>query len=163
MKSFILSCFILLSTFSAFANSQEDDVRLGLLVQRVDSLEHELSYFKLSYDLGSLNSDLVIFANEVYTKTIAIQLDLYNRNFNARLADSYKRYYESCEDKMQSYAQFMDAQKRFFRLKVLTYPYTESELSSLQARYNVINNAFETLQRSMELLELSIKEYCKYC
>lgn len=34
-----------------------------------------------------------MFANEVDTKSIEIRLDLYNRNFNYKLGDSYKQYY----------------------------------------------------------------------
>lgn len=162
MKSIIISCFILISTFSGFSQNQNIDVKFDLLVQRVDSLEHELSYFKLSYELAALNSDITIFANEVYTKVIAIQLDLYNRNFNSRLASAYTKYYESCENKMHSLSELIEAKKTFFAVKIFTYPYSEGELYTLFASYNVINNVYESLQSSMELLELTIKEYRKY-
>lgn len=162
MDKLFLCLFILLSSLSSYSQTQNIDAKLDSLVQRVDSLEHELSYLKLSYELASLNSDVTMFANEVDTKAIAIQLDLYNRNFDSRLASAYRRYYESCENKMQSFSELIEAKKTFFAVKVFTYPYSESELKTLLASYNVINNAYETLQRSMELLDLTIKEYRKY-
>ena len=89
-------------SISIQAQSQDSQIEVHALVHRVDSLEHELSYLKLTYELYTLNSDLTMFANEVYTKSIAIQLDLYNRNFNSKLGQSYQQYYESCLHKKQS-------------------------------------------------------------
>ena len=159
MRNIFICIVILFSTLSGFSQTLDVDAKLDSLVQRVDSLEHELSYFKLSYELNSLNSDIAMFSNEVYTKAIAIQLDLYNRNFDSRLASAYKRYYESCENKMQSYSELIEAKKTFFAVKIFTFPFSESELKTLFASYNVINNAYESLESSMELLDLTIKEY----
>lgn len=45
---------------------------------------------KLSYELYTLNTDITMFANEVETKAIAIQLDIYNRKFDRRLGEVYE-------------------------------------------------------------------------
>ena len=82
MNKFLCSLVFVLSFSSVHAQSNDSQKEIQTLVQRVDSLEHELSYLKLTYELNTLNSDITMFANEVYTKSIAIQLDLYNRNFN---------------------------------------------------------------------------------
>lgn len=100
-----------------------------------------------------------MFANEVYTKSIAIQLDLYNRNFNSKLGNSYLQYYESCIRKKQSISGLIEAKKKFFTLKVITYPYTESELNTLMASYNVINDAYDALEYSMNLLKITVDAY----
>ncbi len=163
MKSFFITCFILLSSLYGFTQTQSLTTKLDSLVQKVDSLEHELSYLKLSYELDALNSDITIFSNEVYTKSIAIQLDLYNRNFDHELASTYKRYYESCENKMRSLAELIEAKKTFFVVKVLTYTYSEKELKTLYASNSVISSAYESLQSSMKILELTVKAYSKYC
>lgn len=159
-----LLCFLVfvLSFFSAHAQSQDSREEMQILAQRVDSLEHELSYLKLTYELNTLNSDITMFANEVYTRSIAIQLDLYNQNFNCTLGDSYQRYYESCQRKKQSISELIEAKKTFFTLKVITYPYTESELNTLMASYNVINDAFDTLKSSMDVLKITIDAYNKF-
>ena len=69
--------FISIQARSQDSLPQNPQVEKQTLVQRVDSLEHELSYLKLTYELYTLNSDIKMFANEVDTKSIEIRLDLY--------------------------------------------------------------------------------------
>ena len=151
--------FISIQARSQDSLPQNPQVEKQTLVQRVDSLEHELSYLKLTYELYTLNSDIKMFANEVDTKSIEIRLDLYNRNFNYKLGDSYKQYYESCQHHQQSIFRLIEARKKFFDLKVMTYPYSESELNTLMASYNVVNEAYDILDRSMKKLKIIIDAY----
>lgn len=102
-----------------------------------------------------------MFANEVYTRSIAIQLDLYKRNFNSKLGQSYQQYYESCLHKKQSIYELIEIKKEFLKLKVITYPYTESELKTLIGSYNVIDNAYNVLEHSMSMLKIAIDAYKK--
>lgn len=157
-------CFLVfvLSIFSVHAQSQNSQEEIQILAQKVDSLEHELSYLKLTYELNTLNSDITMFANEVYAKSIAIQLDLYNRNFNSALGNSYQRYYEACESKKQSMSELVEAKKTLFTFKVITFPYTESELKTLMASYNVIDGLFNTLKTSMDVLKIALDAYNKF-
>lgn len=160
MRKFIFF-FVFVHSFISIQAQQSQDSQMEeqALVQRVDSLEHELSYLKLTYELYTLNSDITMFANEVYTKSIAIQLDLYNRNFNSKLGNAYQQYYESCLDKQQSILNLIEARKKSFALKVIIYPYTESELNVLMASYNVIDDAYGTLEQSMNMLKITIDAY----
>ena len=154
MNKFLCSLVFVLSFSSVYAQSNDSQKEIQTLVQRVDSLEHELSYLRLTYELNTLNSDITMFANEVYTKSIAIQLDLYNRNFNSKLGDAYQQYYETCQRKKQSISELIEAKKTLYLIKVITYPYSESELKTLKASYNVINDAYGSLGKSMELLKI---------
>ena len=144
MNKFLCSLVFVLSFSSVHAQSNDSQKEIQTLVQRVDSLEHELSYLKLTYELNTLNSDITMFSNEVYTKSIAIQLDLYNRNFNSKLGDAYQQYYETCQRKKQSISELIEAKK------------------TLKASYNVINDAYDSLGKSMELLEIVIDTYNKF-
>lgn len=159
MNKFLCSLVFVLSFSSVHAQSNDSQKEIQTLVQRVDSLEHELSYLKLTYELNTLNSDITMFSNEVYTKSIAIQLDLYNRNFNSKLGDAYQQYYETCQRKKQSISELIEAKKTFFVLKVITYPFSESEMNALKASYNVIDNAYESIESSMELLKIVVDAY----
>ena len=159
MRKLFLFFVSVLSFISTQAQSQYSQMEVQAFVQRVDSLEHQLSYLQLTYELYTLNSDITMFANEVYTKSIAIQFDLYNRNFNSKLGNSYLQYYESCIRKKQSISGLIEAKKKFFTLKVITYPYTESELNTLMASYNVINDAYDALEYSMNLLKITVDAY----
>lgn len=162
MNKFLCSLVFVLSFSSVYAQSNDSQKEIQTLVQRVDFLEHELSYLRLTYELNTLNSDITMFANEVYTKSIAIQLDLYNRNFNSKLGDAYQQYYETCQRKKQSISELIEAKKTLYLIKVITYPYSESELKTLKASYNVINDAYDSLGKSMELLEIVIDTYNKF-
>lgn len=160
MRKFIFF-FVFVHSFISIQAQQSQDSQMEeqALVQRVDSLEHELSYLKLTYELYTLNSDITMFANEVYTKSVSIRLDLYNRNFNSKLGNAYQQYYESCLDKQQSILNLIEARKKSFALKVIIYPYTESELNVLMASYNVIDDAYGTLEQSMNMLKITIDAY----
>ena len=64
-KIFCTLLVLVLSIFSVNAQSQNSQEKMQTLVQRVDSLEHELSYLKLTYELSTLNSDMTLFTNEI--------------------------------------------------------------------------------------------------
>lgn len=159
MNKLLYSFVFVLSLFSAHAQSQNPQEEIQTLVQRVDSLEHELSYLKLTYELNALNSEIKMFANEVYSRYIAIQLDLHNRNFDFQLGDSYQQYYETCQLQKQSISELISAKKISFTLTIITHPYSENELNTLKASYNLIDNTYNTLEYSLKLLKMTINAY----
>ena len=160
-KLFFTLLVLVLSIFSVNAQSQNSQEKMQTLVQRVDSLEHELSYLKLSYELSTLNSDITLFSNEINIKSLEIQLDLYNRNFNSQLGYAYQQYYKLCQKKKQSISELIEAKKTLFVLKVITYPFSESEMNTLKAGYNVIDKAYESIGNSMEVLKIVVDAYNK--
>ena len=162
MKNMLLLFLFVLSFFFSQVqaqNVQNSQVAMVSLVQRVDSLEHELSYLKLIYELETLNSDITIFYNEVYTKAIEVKLYLYNKNFDRKLGESYHQTYDSYLDKMQAFSKLIEMKKKLFMLELVTYPYTERESNTLVSNYNIIDKAFAVLQNSMDLLKLTIDTY----
>ena len=124
MKKIIYTLLVLvLSIFSVNAQSQNSQEKMQTLVQRVDSLEHELSYLKLTYELSTLNSDMTLFLNQINTSSLELKLNFYNRNFDSQLGYEYQRYYKSCQERQQAYSELIEAKKTFFILKVITYPF----------------------------------------
>ena len=160
-KIFYTLLVLVLSIFSVNAQSQNSQEEMQTLVQRVDSLEHELSYLKLTYELSTLNSDMTLFANEIDINLLEIRLNLYNRNFNSQLGYEYQRYYKSCQEKKQSISKLIEAKKTLFVLKVITYPFSESEMKMLKVSYNMIDNAYESIENSMEVLKIVVDAYNK--
>ncbi len=160
-KLFLCPLVLVLSVFSVNAQSQDSQEVMQTLVQRVDSLEHELSYLKLTYELSTLNSDMTLFSNAMDIKSLEIQLNLYNRNFNSQLGYVYQQYYKACQDKKQSISELIEAKKTFFVLKFMTYPFSESEMNTLKASYNVIDHAYKSIGKSMDLLKIVIDAYNK--
>lgn len=160
-KIFYTLLVLVLSIFSVNAQSQNSQEKMQTLVQRVDSLEHELSYLKLTYELSTLNSDMTLFSNAINIKSLDIQLNLYNRNFDSQLGYAYQRYYKSCQERKQSISELIEAKKTFFVLKFITYPFSESEMNTLKTSYNVIDKAYESIETSMELLKIVVDAYNK--
>lgn len=71
------------------------------------------------------------------------------------------RYYKSCQERKQSISELIEAKKTFFVLKVITYPFSESEMNTLKTSYNVIDNAYKSIETSMELLKIVVDAYNK--
>lgn len=158
-KRFYALLVFVLSIISVNAQSQNSQEEMQTPVQRIDSLEHELLYLKLTYELSTLNSDMTLFINEIDIKSLGIQLNISNRNFNSQLGYVYQLYYKSCQEKKQAISELIEAEKTFFVLKVITYPFSESEMNALKAKYKVIDKAYESIGKSMELLKIVMDAY----
>lgn len=91
--------------------------------------------------MNQFKSDLSLFANDISTRSIEVQLYIHNRNFDARLAYAYKSNYESYQLLQKSQAEKIETLKTFFILKVITSDYSESELNVLKAAYDTIDKA----------------------
>lgn len=159
MNKILFSLVFVLFSFPTYVYAQNSQEDLRALIQKVDSLEHELSYLKLSYDLQTLNYDINMFANEVYARSIAIELSFRHQNFDSRLGDMYQGYYEACQSKKESLEGLIDIRKKYFILRTMTYPYSKTELSTLKASYDVIDDAYDTLESSMDLLKVILDAY----
>ena len=92
-------------------------------------------------------------------KSLGIQLNISNRNFNSQLGYVYQLYYKSCQEKKQAISELIETEKTFFVLKVITYPFSESEMNALKAKYKVIDKAYESIGKSMELLKIVMDAY----
>ena len=136
-----------LSFLSVHAQSHNSQNDVQTLIHRVDSLEHELSYLKLTYELNAIKSEITIFANEVSSTSNSIQINLNNRTFYKELGDMYQKYFESCQYRKQSISENIEANGKLLFLKIATYSYTESELKILKGYYNVINNSYDALEK----------------
>lgn len=159
MKKLLFWCLFALFFCSGFAQSQKQQESNQALVQRIDSLEHELSYLKLSYDLYTLNSDMKMATAEMNAKSLEIRTDVYHRNTG--FEDVYQEYYETCERQKQAFHDLIEAKKEFFMLKVMSYPYSETELKTLKSSYKMIDAAYNTMEGSLKLLKVSVNSYRK--
>lgn len=131
------------------------------LILRIDSLEHELSYIKLSYELYTLNSDLAVFKNDIGIATNAMQINIYTRNFDYELYKSYKNNYEVNKDRLLSFQELIETKKTYFWLKIITYPYTEDEKKILLSSYTIIDKGYSALESSLKLMKICLDMYKK--
>ncbi len=157
MNKFLCSIVFVLSFFSVHAHAQDLQEEMKKLVERVDSLEHALSYQKLVYDLSMLQSDINIMSNSVNSKCIDIQLKLYTRNLNSVLYDVYVELYNACQFNKNALFERFETQKNHLLLVVATY--SEKEQNVLLTGYNAINSSKTLLERSMEMFKFLIDSY----
>ena len=132
---------------------------LKALVQRVDSLEHELSFLKLSYDMNKLNSDLNMFINELNNTSNDLKLSIYTRNCDYDVYEAYKKNYESVLDKMAAFERLIESSKFNFELRILKYPYSENEMKLLKASYNIIDYSYTSLKAAKDLYKVALETY----
>lgn len=133
------------------------------LVQKVDSLEHDLSYLKLKSNLDKINSDIAIFINEVDIKSLEIRLFNSNNIFISKLSDMYQQYYQACQRKQQAYHENIEATKLLFEQQLTKYPYSESEMDVLNKSSNVIDMSYESLEAAINFLKSAIDTYKESC
>lgn len=128
-------------------------------IQRIDSLEHELSYVKLSYELYTLNNDIVVFKNDINITTNNIQIDIYRQNFNYKLYKAYKYNYESIKKKLLALQELIEKKKTYLWHKITIYPYSENEKNLLLSNYMLIDKGYSALESSLKLMKVCLDMY----
>lgn len=159
MNKFLLSLVFVLSLFTIQAHAQDSREELQSLIHKVDSLEHELAYLKLSYELDRLNSNLSTFAHELHLKYSDIQINVLYQIFNSELANAYNKYYEVCQEKQLSSLSLIESVKEVYILSILTHQFSEDELNSLKARYDLIGYSYDSVCKTMEMLKIATEMY----
>lgn len=162
MNKFLCTIVFVISFFSLQAQTQDSKDEMQVLVQRVDSLEHELSYLRLSYELQTLVYDMSLFSNELYDKCLAIQLYMYDRNFDYEIYNMYERYYEAAKIKKQSISELVEVKKVLLSVMIVTRNYSETEKNMLIKFNEVINSAYNTLEATMNTFKSNIDMYKGY-
>lgn len=159
-KAIILFLFVL--SISTIHAQTQFETQVNQLEQKVDSLEHELAYLKLSSTLKSLNTDLTLFSNELSIKILEIQANSYNGFLSTSMSKAYKEYYRAVVAKNNSYKEYLQTIKAFFASRILTFPYTQMELETLFSDYNVIEKGYDSVEKAMNLLKVTIDAHSKY-
>lgn len=158
-KAIILFLFVL--SISTIQAQTQLETQVNQLEQKVDSLEHELSYLKLSSSLKSLSIELNLFSNELSLKSVDIKSDLYDGITNSTLGKMYKDYYSSAKARMDSFNEAIEANGTYLVANMTTHEYTQIEQKTLFSEYKVIETAYDTVQRAMDLLKATIDAYTK--
>lgn len=154
--------FLFISIFSAIsvqAQSQDLEKEMQIMVNRVDSLEHELAYLKLTFELGSKIASIDMFNSTVYTYGLSIQLNYYNRNIDLNYAKSNQELYESFQSRFLTEKESMSSLKLLFHLTVASSHFTEDELNVLNTQYDALDNSLDQLNKSMNLYKICVEGY----
>lgn len=159
MNKFLYSILLVFSSFSVYAQSKDSIGEIQTLVQRVDSLEHELSYLKLIYELKTLNSDIAMLKSEIDIKSNSIQLFIYNKNFDTELYEVFQEYYKTSKRQKEAYLELINATKESFTIRIIANHFTEKELNVLMSSYKIISLSYDSLESSIKTLKFIIETY----
>lgn len=167
IKRALVLIVVLLCTPIAYAQKEgsfsmvapADSTKEISLIQRIDSLEHELSYVKLSYELYTLNNDLAVLKNYIGITTNQMQINIYERNFDYRLYKVYKDNYEINKEKLLSLQELIENKKTYLWHKITIYPYSENEKNLLLSSYMLIDNGYSALESSLKLMKVCLDIY----
>ena len=116
----------------------------------------------MSCDLKNLISDISLFATEVYSKYLSIELNISNRNFDRRLGAAYEKYYESCMNRKETIDESIVSSKKLYMAKYYASYFSKIESDILFASCNVIDEGYNTLEQSMNLLKIAIETYNEF-
>lgn len=154
--------FLFISIFSAIsvqAQSQDLEKEMQIMVNRVDSLEHELAYLRLTYELDSRATKIQLFNGNVSNSSLSVQLNYYNRNIDSNYAKSSQELYESFLSGLLSERSVVNQLKLYSESMIASYHFSESELTLLAEYNNVLEKSLEQLEQSVKLLRISVDAY----
>lgn len=159
MNRILILSALILSFLSIQAQSTNHQAELQALTLKVDSLDHELAYLKVTYELNLLSSDMTMLKNEIYSRAIAIKLDIRARDFNSKIDNMNQELYDSFKNQIDSFHKLADAKKEYFFAMTTKYSFSESELRILTMGCERINLQFDQLEKTMDLFKTVVDYY----
>lgn len=161
-KLFFTLVFVLSFT-SIHAQAQDPQVEINALTQRVDSLEHDLTYLELCNKLSELDSDIKILTNEVTIKALGIKIDLFHNNVSSKLGSVYPSLYEGYQSNAESTKELIIKTATYCILKASVSNFTPSEKDYLESKIDILNTHFKSLEGSLKVFKIVMDEYTKRC
>lgn len=140
-------------------NISLDDIEKNILVQRIDSLEKELSYVKLQNELNALRFELQVNSNNWEFKSNSILLNVNSKIVLRMLYDTYKEYYVSSEELIKTYQQSVELNKINCYFQILKYDYSENQKSALENTINLIDKSYSKLKSSLDYYKTCLDMY----
>lgn len=146
--------------FSIASHAQSEKIETDTtLVQRVDSLEHNLTYLKLICDINETITNIGIITNDIQIDALSLKLDIFYKNFNRKFIKSSIKGYEGNKSVIESLSGTIESQKEYAYIKLLTYSFTESERSLIKQKLEIMESSFKKLKIASDLLKTCIDAY----
>lgn len=163
MKKIIFSLLLLIFGLSVYAQQaeciQECRNDIQQLVQKVDSLEHQLTYLNLCYELDILHLNIQDSTNEIYSHSQSLQMNVVAHYYRKKELDSKTEYYQSFKYNYIKKQELFDALKEFYMVSKIANKFSDSEIRLLNMRIQLIENDFDVLKSNMYLFKTAIEGY----
>lgn len=158
MKKIVILVVLMFFSIASYAQSEKIWTDTAL-VQRVDSLEHEITYLKLIYEIENTRSDIEIYTNETYIYALSIQLNILAKNVSREMGKAFEEDYERRISRMQSYSELIERKKEFVALNLIVFPFSYAERNLIQSNMEVLDSSLKKLDATLNMLKVSTEAY----
>ena len=156
MKRLIIILALVFS-FSLIGKTQittDTSFAIDSLSNKVNELEHNLNYLKLTYELNILRAELNIAASEANIKSLEMKMDVYHSSkFDIDLYNSYRDWNQMAVSQKESFAGLIEAKKKLVAISLLTAEFSEDETNLLIQTCGVIDNAFNSYGAALDMVQ----------
>lgn len=104
-----------------------------------------------------------MFANDLNTQSIRIELAIYTGNFDTRLAQVWQMNYEQSVQKKEATSKLITAKQLFLAAKASPDILSEDELSLLFGEGSALDTAFRTVEAALTQQKVAIDGYIGFC
>lgn len=162
MKKLFITLALILSLSFVTVNAQSSEQEeIKTLTQRVDSLEHELTFLQLKYELSELVNEMSIFEGCVNRASITLQIYCTQKDYDFDLYESIKGNYLASKERFDSFPESIDILKEYVAYKITTYPFPEKEKELLITKCNALDMELRVVESSLTVYKNALELYKK--
>lgn len=140
-------------------NAQVTQREYNVLVNKVDSLEHELALVQICMELSNFDSEVRLFISQLRLETLEINQLTLAKTFDKKLSNLYNRSVTSSYTKLQSYI----IKYKALSISVDKYKQTlnlnELDKRKLDMDLECISQAFDLLEHSFNIFKSVVSDY----
>ncbi len=153
----IISLFIIPSQLYAQRYNEKRD--MNILEERIKSLEHQVMFMRLYYDLQLLSTSMDKFAIGLNSQTNNIDLKIHQKIFIKQLLTAYEANYDSALFNKNAMRDNMVSLQARYNSIIDTYPFTKDEKEVLIACYNTLLCSYNVVETSLNLYQVTVEGY----
>lgn len=141
------------------SQSQSVEISIDSLSFKVNKLQHDYDFMYCDYELHKLLMDLKDMSHTVDNAANGVLINFYNSRYDRALYNTYLDHYDALCALFDSLKREIEAAQIAVGVKVMSASFTDTELNVLSARFNTIDKAIATAEKSLEYYNVAIKAY----
>lgn len=150
---FLLLAFSITVTGRA-QNTESTQMSVDSLATKVKTLEHNLDYLKVTYELNILRCELNIAASEANIKSLQMKMNIYHSSkFDIDLYNSYCDWHQSAISQKESFSRLIEAKKSLAVMTIFSSNFTNDETDLLIQTCGVIDKAFNSYEAALNMVQ----------
>ncbi|MDE6322828.1 MAG: hypothetical protein K2L85_01765 [Paramuribaculum sp.] len=128
---------------------------------KVDSLTHQIDYFRMSYEMYVLNTDLKLFTQDVNSQIKDMKMNIYHHDCDRDMYRMYSHLYDSYRYNLKSIKGLIESKQQFFIAMVIAKEWSEEELNVLTQSYDMTKGLFLQAELALDMMKNILDIYHK--